>query len=403
MGKWLNAPLIILTVILGIYGAVMVSVASQGYTLVATMIKKEYFGLIAGAVIACVVVAIDYRRFKTWWPGLMILVGVLTFLPKVPGFGVTVAGGTLWVGIGSHALFQPSEPAKLLAILAVASYIARYEGHITQLRDFLKAAGFACIPFLLIVIQGDLGTALVMIAVMLGVLLAGGARPKHLLTFIAVGVIAVAGVLWLNSALGTHPVSTKNADGTVTVTQDHYLIKNYQLDRLTVFVNPNADTGNAGYQLQQSKITIGAGQLTGAGLKGGTQTTLDFLPTRQTDFIFATLAEKLGFIGCMALFILYIALFFTSLSISSSSEDLFGTLIAIGIISMWLFQVLQNVGMTMGLMPITGIPLPFMSYGTTALMMNLMCVGFLGSIWAHRPYQAATKGTIRRGITYQNR
>ena len=399
MKRWLNAPLIIITLILVVYGAIMVTVASQGYTLVATMIKKEYFGIAAGAALACAIVAIDYRHFKTWWPGLMILVAVLTFLPKIPGFGVTVAGGTLWVGIAGHALFQPSEPAKLFAILAVASYVARYEGQIPTLGEFLKAAGFACIPFVLIMVAGDLGTALVMIAVMLGVLLVGGARAKHLIIFIVIGVMAVAGVLWLNTALGTHPV--KQSDGTIV--QDHYLIKNYQLDRLTVFVNPNGDTSNAGYQLQQSKITIGSGQLTGSGLKGGTQTSLDFLPTRQTDFIFATLAEKLGFIGCAALFVLYVALFFTGLSISSSSEDMFGTLIAIGIISMWLFQVLQNAGMTMGVMPITGIPLPFMSYGTTALMMNLMCVGLLGSIWAHRPYLSATKGTIRRGITYQNR
>jgi len=399
MRRWLNPPLIVITLLLGIFGAVIVTAAVQGYILSASMVKKEYLGLIVGAVLAGVIAAIDYRHFRNWWPGLLVLTGVLIFLPKVPGLGVQGAlGGTLWVGIGGHSLFQPSEPAKLLTILAIASYVARFEGRIDRVRDFLISAGIALIPFLLLIAQGDLGTGLVSLAIMLGVLLIGGAQLKHLLVFIICGIALVAGLLWLNTAMGTYTV--KNKDGSTY--QEYHLIKSYQLDRLTAFVNQQDDSSSAGYQLKQSKISIGSGQFTGSGLKGGTQSTLDFLPTRPTDFIFATLAEKTGFVGCICLLALYLALLITSLSIGSSSDDLFGTLIVVGVIAMWVFQILENIGMNMGLMPITGIPLPFMSYGTTALMTNLMCVGLLASVWGHRPYLSSTKG-VRRGISYQGR
>ncbi|MCL2881646.1 MAG: rod shape-determining protein RodA [Coriobacteriia bacterium] len=397
--RWVNLPLVIVTVVLGIYGAVIVTAVVQGYASAASMIKKEYLGLILGAILAIGVVAIDYRRFKTWWLGFLIMAGILLFLPKVPGLGVRGGlGGTLWVGIGHTALFQPSEPAKLLTILAVAAYVARFEGRIERVRDFLKAAGVAFIPFALLIIQGDLGTGLVTLAIMLGILLVGGANPRHLLIFIVTGIALIAGLLWVNTKW-TYVVTP--TDGSKPYVE-HHLIKNYQLDRLTVFVNPSGDTGNAGYQLQQSKIAIGSGQFTGKGLSKGTQSTLNFLPTRHTDFIFAAMSEKVGFIGGMFLIALYLALLTISLSISSGAEDLFGTLIVVGIISMWLFQILENIGMNMGLMPITGIPLPFMSYGTSALITNMVCVGVLGSIWSHRPYLAATKGTIKRGISYKN-
>ena len=399
MKRWLNWPLIIVALVLAAYGAVIVHAVIQGYTSAASMMKKEIVGLAVGAVLAVGVAALDYRRFKTWWLGFLVMGGILLLMPKIPGLGVTGGlGGTLWVGIGHTALFQPSEPAKLLTILAVAAYVARFEGRIDRVRDFLKAVGVALIPFALLIIQGDLGTGLVTLAIMLGILLVGGVNLRHLLIFIVIGIALIAGVLWLNSALGTHTVTL--SDGTTY--QDHRIIKNYQLDRLTVFLNPSGDTSSAGYQLQQSKIAIGSGQFAGTGLSKGTQATLNFLPTRHTDFIFAAMSEKTGFIGGVFLLALYLALLAVSLSISSGAEELFGTLIAVGIISMWLFQILENVGMNMGLMPITGIPLPFMSYGTSALMTNMVCLGVLGSIWGHRPYLAATKGTIKRGITYKN-
>ena len=398
--RWINLPLLLIVALLAGYGVVIVTAVVQGYKSVALMIQKEYIGLILGLILAVCVTAVDYRRFKTWWPGFMAMTAFMLIAPKIPGLGAGGGlGGERWVGIGSHALFQPSEPAKLLAILTLASYVACFDGHIERVRDFMKVVVVGCVPFLLLVYQGDLGTGLVMLAILLGVLLVGGANPRHLLIFIVTGVALIAGVLWLNTKM-TYVVTPQGGGKSYV---EHRLIKNYQLERLTVFVNPNGDTGNAGYQLQQSKIAIGSGQFTGTGLSKGTQNTLNFLPTRHTDFIFAAMAEKVGFVGCLFLLALYLALLFISLSISSGAEDLFGTLIAVGAIAMWLFQILENVGMNMGLMPITGIPLPFLSYGTSALVTNLVSVGMLASVWSHRPYLAATKGTIRRGITYQNR
>ncbi|MCL2324735.1 MAG: rod shape-determining protein RodA [Actinomycetia bacterium] len=398
MKRWIHPALVLSALALAIYGAIIVTAAVQGYDAPGAFIKKEYLGIVLGALLAIGVVAIDYRRFKSWWPGFLTMAAVLLLMPKVPGLGAQGEfGGTLWVGIAGHSLFQPSEPAKILTILAGASFVSGLEGEITQLKGFLKAVGICLIPFVLLIVQGDLGTALVSIAIMLGILLMGGARARHLLVLISTGVVAIAALLWVNS-VWTYTV-TENGKAVVM----HRLIKNYQLDRLSVFLNPADDTSDAGYQLQQSKIAIGSGQFVGSGLSKGTQSTLNFLPTRHTDFIFAALAEKVGFVGCMILLALYLALLVTSLSIGSSAEDLFGTLIAAGIIAMWLFQILENIGMNMGLMPITGIPLPFMSYGTTALMTNLIAVGVLGSIWAHRPYLAATKGTIRSGLSYQDR
>jgi rod shape determining protein RodA len=158
----------------------------------------------------------------------------------------------------------------------------------------------------------------------------------------------------------------------------------YQKDRLLVFVDPTRDPKAAGYNLAQSKIAIGSGGLTGKGLGAGTQSNLNFVPERHTDFIFSVLGEQLGFVGAVILLGLYLALLAAALSISTSSRDLFGALVAAGVLSMWLFQIVENVGMAVGLMPITGIPLPFMSYGSSALVTNMGAVGMLLSVWSRR-------------------
>lgn len=166
------------------------------------------------------------------------------------------------------------------------------------------------------------------------------------------------------------------------------------MDRLLVFVDPDKDPRGAGYNLKQSKIAIGSGEISGKGFAAGTQGNLYFLPERHTDFIFAVVGEELGFAGGATLLGLYLALLIISLSIAAQASDLFGSLIAVGIISMWTFMILENVGMTMGLMPITGIPLPFMSYGSSFMVTNLACVGVLLSIWRQRPHVSESKGAV---------
>ncbi len=184
-------------------------------------------------------------------------------------------------------------------------------------------------------------------------------------------MLLVAGLFWL--------------DGVVDRSSgEDRLIKQYQLDRLMVFIDPAVDPKGAGYNLEQSKIAIGSGELSGKGLGSGTQGNLNFLPERHTDFIFSVLGEELGFIGVIVLLGLYLVLLVTSLEISTSSKDLFGALIVVGIISMWTFQILENIGMTIGLMPITGIPLPFMSFGSSFMVTNMMATGMLLSVWTRR-------------------
>ena len=162
------------------------------------------------------------------------------------------------------------------------------------------------------------------------------------------------------------------------------ILKTYQRNRLLVFIDPSLDPRDAGYNLAQSKIAIGSGGFAGKGIGSGTQSNLNFLPERHTDFIFSVLGEQTGFVGAVMLLGMYLALLAAALSISTSSRDLFGALVAAGLIGMWLFQVLENVGMTVGLMPITGIPLPFMSYGSSAMVTNLAGVGMLLSVWSRR-------------------
>jgi rod shape determining protein RodA len=231
-------------------------------------------------------------------------------------------------------------------------------------------------------------------------LLIGGLKARWFLVLGVTGVLLV-GMMFgmnemLNQALHRGPYNpayiaavqkakgSTSAAAVLQVTDTSVFIKQYQLNRLLVFVDPSRDPRGAGYNLEQSKIAIGAGQLTGTGLRSGTQSNLRFLPEQHTDFIFAVTGEELGFLGALVLLGLYLALLVVSLEISASSRDLFGSLIVAGIISMWTFQVLENMGMTMGLMPITGIPLPFMSFGSSFMVTNLAAVGMLLSVWTRR-------------------
>jgi len=247
-----------------------------------------------------------------------------------------------------------------VTIIIMAVVISRFDGVIDRPRDVLKVVGYLAVPLLLIMAQPDLGTALVFVAFSMGMLLIGGLKPRWFLVFALVGVLGVSVVL------------------------KGHLLAEYQEDRLLVFVDPTRDPKGAGYNLEQSKIAIGSGELAGKGLGSGTQGNLNFLPERHTDFIFSVLGEELGFLGAVLLLGLYLALLVTALEIAASSRDLFGSLIAAGLIGMWAFQILENIGMTIGLMPITGIPLPFLSFGSSFMVTNLAGTGMLLSVWARR-------------------
>ncbi len=355
-----NGPLVAFVVVLAGYGAVVVHSATATMSAGDAMFARQLVGIGAGIALLVAAWVVDYQRLKDKLALLLLLDVALILSPQIPGLGVTAGGATSWLQIGGIRLFQPSEPAKLVTIVVLAIVISRYEGRIEAPRDVARVLGVLLLPFVLTLLQPDLGTGLVFLAIAMGMLLVGGLRLRWF------GVFALAGILAVALALSSG------------------VLESYQEDRLLVFVDPSRDPAGAGYNLAQSKIAIGSGGLTGKGLGSGTQSNLNFVPERHTDFIFSVLGEELGFIGGVVLLGLYLALFATSLEVSASSRDLFGALIAAGVISMWVFQVVVNVGMTMGLMPVTGIPLPFMSFGSSFMVTNLAATGMLLSIWSRR-------------------
>lgn len=367
---FVNWPLAGIVIALLFYGSLMVQSATSAMKGGAGLYHRQLLGIAIGLVPLVVAWVFDYRQLQGWVGPLIFLDALLIISPRIPGLGATANGATSWLAIGSFRLFQPSEPAKLVTILIMAAIIAGYKGRIERPVDVAKVIGILAIPLVLILLQPDLGTGMVFVAIAAGMLLIGGLSPRWFLILGLSGIVLVATMFGVNSVL-------KKTTG-------HEIIKQYQMDRLTVFVDPTVDPKGVGYNLEQSKIAIGSGELTGKGLRSGTQSNLRFLPEPHTDFIFAVTGEELGFTGGVILLGLYLALLITSLEIAAQSRDLFGSLIVAGIIAMWTFQILENMGMTMGLMPITGIPLPFMSFGSSFMVTNMFAVGMLLSVWTRR-------------------
>ena len=379
--KWVHPLLLAVVIAMLLFGVGFLRTAVRADS----SFQKQLLGVVLGIILLVAAWLFDYRKLKDWLLPLFIMDALLLISPRIPGLGRAASGASRWVYLPgtSISLFQPSEPAKIVTILLIAAIIANFEGSLETWRGFWKIVGLALIPFFLVMMQPDLGTGLVFIVIMLGLLLVGGAKKRYLLTLIAVLIAVVSLAFWVNSLTWS---DTRGENG------DYLILKKYQLNRLEVFLNPEGDPTGAGYDLNQSKIAIGSGGTSGKGLGEGTQSQGDFISERATDYIFSVLGEETGFVGTVALMGLYLSLLMVSLSIANASSDLYGTLICTGIISMWTFQILENVGMTMGLMPITGIPLPFMSYGSSAMVTNLVAVGLLLSVWRRRPYLRRTKG-----------
>lgn len=366
-----NPILLLAIACLAVYGSVMVHSAVSGMGAGDAMFRRHLFGLALGLLPLAVAWAFDYRKLEGWIGPLLLLDALLIVSPRIPGLGGVAKGAQSWLEVGGFRLFQPSEPAKLVTIVVMAAVITQYDGKIERPRDLLRVLALLAVPLGLILLQPDLGTGLVFVAITVGMLLVGGLQARWFAILGLAAVVLVAGGLTLDARLDK-------------ATGRDVLLQSYQINRLLVFVDPERDPDNAGYNLKQSKIAIGSGELSGKGLESGTQSNLNFLPERHTDFIFSVLGEETGLLGALLLLGLYLVLLVTSLEIAASSRDLFGSLIAVGIISMWTFQILENVGMTIGLMPITGIPLPFMSFGSSFMITNMAATGMLLSVWARR-------------------
>ena len=325
-----------------------------------------------GIIAMLVVWHFDYRRLEHMMIFLLVINVVLILSPHLPLIGVESNGAQSWIKIGIQ--LQPGEFAKVTVLLLAASVVAKYEGQLNDPREYLKALVILAIPFLCIMTQPDLGTGLVYLFIDATALIVGGARPKFLLLTLVVGVLAILAILLLDEVLKYETAS----GGT-----EYRILKNYQRNRILVFLDPSADTSGSGYNLRQAQIAIGSGGLFGKGFGNGTQTGLNYLPEAPTDFIFCVLAEEFGFVGALVLLALYAGLIYQSFKIAQRASSLFGSLIVMCVIGMWLFQILENIGMDCGLMPITGIPLPFVSYGSSFMLVNFVLLGLIGSVWSH--------------------
>ena len=296
--------------------------------------------------------AFDYRWLKTLsWPAYALQIGLLLLTLAI---GDGVGNSARWITVGPLT-FQFSELAKILMIIVLANYLAGRSDKLDSLRTIIGAGVLVVPPLALVMLQPDLGTSLVFAAILVGMLWMSGASMKWL-GAMAAAVLAMIPVAWT------------------------YLLRDYQKERLTSFLNPKPDITDSGYQLYQSQIAVGSGGWFGRGLTNGTQAQGDFLPVQSTDFVFSVLAEELGFIGAMILFLLFVLLLWRVLVAGWRSRDPFGTLFASGIASMILFQLFVNVGMVMGIMPITGIPLPFVTHGGASLVSIAIGLGILQSI-----------------------
>ncbi len=310
--------------------------------------KQVYF--ILGGLVAMVIFAkIDYHKLLDWAPWAY---GVcLVALVAVRLVGVKVLGAKRWIKVGPMH-FQPSEWVKLILILVVARYFANLGGRSLTWKDIFKAFGLVGIPMVLVLIQPDLGTALTYTPILIAGMFLGGINWRQALILLTCGAVLIAGV-WTSGRI----------------------LKPYQKARLTSFLDPGNDPKGSGYQILQSKIAVGAGGIWGKGAEKGSQTQGAFLPIPHADFIFAAFSEEHGFVGALFVLLLYFFVLMRLIQNAQTAADLSGSLIIMGIVAVLTFQILVNVGMVIGFMPVTGIPLPLMSYGGSSVLFTFLALG----------------------------
>lgn len=344
------------TLFLCLFGLVMVYSTTRYGFHPFLFVRSQALHFVVGVLVAAVILAVDYRSLAA---GARVLYIVnLLLLAAVLVAGRSSLGAQRWIPLGPLGQFQPSEFAKLAIVITLARHLTDRPGPYTSIRELLPFVAHIAPPMILIFKQPDLGTALVYGAIFAGMLYAGGARRRDLALLGAAGAAATP-LLW-------------------------HLFKDYQRRRLLSFLDPTLDPRGAGYGIIQSKIAVGSGMLWGKGLFAGTQGVLQFVPEHHTDFIFSVVGEELGFIGCVLLLVLFYVWLARGVRAAAVARDRFGALVAVGIVSMVAFHVFVNVGMTVGIMPITGIPLPFVSYGGSALMTMIWAAALLLNIGMRR-------------------
>ena len=322
-------------------------------------VKRQMLFAAIGVVVMVVVLCIDYRRMRDY---AMVFYGgtVFLLLAVLAPVGSNIKGHQAWFQLPGGFTLQPSEMAKFGIIVALAGYCNQYRGELDAWRLTMIIA-LACVPIGLVLLQPDLGTVMVLAVIIVALLAVAGVTGKQM---IILGLLAITGV-YAVVGLG--------------------LMKQYQIDRLTVFIDPESGTSQGtAYNQEQSKQTIANGRITVEGLEQGSQTQGGFVPEQHTDFIFTSVAEELGFVGSAVLLALFAIVMWRTWRTARLARDFFGVLVCVGVLAMLAFQMFENMGMTMGIMPVTGIPLPFMSYGGSSLITTFACVGLVANVSMRR-------------------
>jgi rod shape determining protein RodA len=348
-----------------IIGTVLVYAATRNWFAAAGedpqyYLKRHGVNVVIGIALAMGITFIDYRILRAytpfvWGAGVFGLIAVL-----IPGIGSTINGARAWIVLPGGFSLQPAELAKITIIIGMSMILTeRIHGQEeVRNKEILQALAVAAIPVLLIVAQPDMGTILIISAIVVTIIATSGAQARW-----------VAGLLVLAFIGGFIAVKAG-------------VVNDYQLQRLQSFVNPNADMQGTGYQLRQARITVGSGGLFGTGLFEGPQTNGRFVPEQQTDFIFTVAGEQTGFLGSSIILLLLITIMMRGFSIARRTTDPFGRLVAVGVVAWFAFQTFENIGMTLGLMPMTGVPLPFLSYGGSSMFANMIGIGLLQNVHA---------------------
>ncbi|MDQ3751757.1 MAG: rod shape-determining protein RodA [Actinomycetota bacterium] len=361
--RHVDPTLLIATVALVAFGAVMILSATESKQLQAGLdpaffLKRQIVYAAVASVVLVIASAVDYKHLRTAAAPLYVA-GVAGLALVLTPLGTVTGGARRWFNLG-FITAQPSEMAKLGVIVALAALLAHRKGEV-RARDVALCIAAVLAPMALIYLEPDLGTMMIFAALTGALLLIGGAKVRHFLVLLVLAAGATLAVLQMG------------------------LLEDYQLERITAFMDPTPNVQSEGYSPFQAKIAIASGGVKGKGIQDrNSQTSLDFVPEQHTDFIFTAVGEQLGFMGSSVLIVLFGLLIWRALRIAAMSRDLFGSLIASGIAAMWAFQVFVNIGMTVGIMPITGIPLPFISFGGSSLLTNFACVGLLHNIHMRR-------------------
>lgn len=324
-------------------------------------LKRHLINIGVALVLGFIASRINYRLLRAYTPVVYLASMILLLVPFVPGLGVTIAGARAWIDVPFGLTIQPSEFAKITVILMMAALLSerRDREEEPSAQDVLLALVVAAIPTAIILVQNDTGTVLILAAVSLSIVAVSGVPTRWLVGLIGAAILGVLASIQLG------------------------LLQEYQVDRLTSFINPDADVSASAYNANQARIAIGGGGLDGYGLFEGPQTQGNFVPVNESDFIFTVAGEELGFLGSALLIVLMAVILWRAVLIAWKADDLYGRLVATGVAAWLAFQMFENIGMTLGIMPITGIPLPFVSAGGTSMMATWIALGLLQTVRLH--------------------